>query len=108
MVADRLRQPFRLEVATWTLIAVAAGLALGGCTAKKTPQEGSQAGDPIADGQRIFRFDTFGDEQFWTDKFWLHNVVDTDPATTVALLKMNAVVGLKAEVDANNLSFERR
>ena len=25
-----------------------------------------------------------------------------DPATTVALLKMNAVVGLKAEVDANN------
>ena len=34
MVAHRLRQPFRLEVATWTIIAVAAGLALGGCTAK--------------------------------------------------------------------------
>ena len=48
------------------------------------------------------------DEQPWTDKSWLPKVVDTDPATAVALLKMNAVVGLKAEVDANNLSFDRR
>ncbi len=86
----------------------------------------------VADGQRIFRFDTFGDEQFWTDTLRLNEVVeqavdpttalkvglkvDADvlppgilqkvdlksPATTVALLKMNAVVGVKAEVDANN------
>jgi len=61
-----------------------------------------------AQGKDVCRSNAFGDEQFWTDKFWLHKVVDTDPATTVALLKMNAVVGLKAEVDANNLSFERR
>jgi len=87
---------------------------------------------PIGDGQKIFRFDTFGDEQLWTDKLRLHEVVEKnvdpttalkvglkvdadalppgilekadlkDPATTVALLKLNAVVGLKAEVDANN------
>jgi cytochrome c5 len=86
----------------------------------------------VAEGQRIFRFDTFGDEQLWTDKLRLHEVVeksvdpttalkvglkvDADalppgilekvdlksPATTVALLKMNAVVGIQATVDAND------
>src|SRR6187551_3073556 len=85
-----------------------------------------------AQGREIFRFDTFGDEQLWTDKLGLHKVVEQNvdpttalkvglkvdaealppgtlekadlknPATTVALLKLNAVVGLKAEVDANN------
>jgi mono/diheme cytochrome c family protein len=88
--------------------------------------------DVVKDGQKIFRFDTFGDEQLWTDKLGLHKVVEQkvdpttalkvglkvdadalppgildkadlkDPATTVALLKLNAVVGLKAEVDAAN------
>jgi len=86
----------------------------------------------VAEGRRVFRFETFGDEQLWTDKLRLHEVVeksvdpttalkvglkvDADvlpagilekvdlksPATTVALLKMNAVVGLQATVDANN------
>jgi cytochrome c5 len=86
----------------------------------------------LAEGQRVFRFDTFGDEQLWTDTLRLHEVVeksvdpttalnvglkvDADvlppgllqkvdlksPATTVALLKMNAVVGVQATVDANN------
>jgi mono/diheme cytochrome c family protein len=88
--------------------------------------------DEVSDGKKIFRFDTFGDEQLWTGKLGLHQVVETkvdpttalavglkvdadalppgtlekadlkDPKTTVALLKLNAVVGLKAEVDANN------
>jgi mono/diheme cytochrome c family protein len=86
----------------------------------------------VREGQKIFRFDTFGDEQLWTDKLGLHKVVQEkvdpatalkvglkvdadalppgtlekadlkDPKTTVALLKLNAVVGLKAQVDANN------
>ena len=88
------------------------------------------------EGQQIFRFDTFGDEAFWTDTLRMHEViagvspakalavglkVDLDalpaslvadlkagrvdlnsPATTVALLKLNAVVGVQASVDANN------
>jgi cytochrome c5 len=84
------------------------------------------------EGQRIFRFETFGDEQLWTDTLRMNEVVeksvdpttalavglkvDADvlppgileqvdlksPATTVALLKMNAVVGLQATVDAND------
>ena len=86
----------------------------------------------LAEGQRVFRFDTFGDEQLWTDKLRLHEVVEKNvdpttalkvglkvdanalppgilekvdlksPATTVALLKMNAVVGIQATVDAND------
>ena len=94
------------------------------------PTENSTA--LIADGKQVFRFDTMGDEQLWTDKLRLHEVVEKNvdpttalkiglkvdaevlpagllgkvdlksPATTVALLKMNAIVGIQAEVDANN------
>src|SRR4051812_13908186 len=87
----------------------------------------------VAQGKNIFRFETFGDESFWTDTLRMHEVirsavdpttalsvglkVDTDslppavvagiqngsisltsPATTVALLKLNAVVGVKGTV----------
>lgn len=90
----------------------------------------------VADGQQIFRFDTFGDEQFWTDTLHMERVVATSvdpttalsvglkvdmdalppeivkgvkdgsvdlkaPATTVALLKLNAVVGLKGTVETS-------
>ena len=85
-------------------------------------------GNPVA-GRQIFRFDTFGNERFWTDTLRMHEVIQsavdpltalavglkvdadalppgilgqvdlTDPATTVALLELDAVVGLKAQVD---------
>jgi hypothetical protein len=100
---------------------------------------GPSADDPalIAQGKDIFRFDTFGDETFWTDTLRMHEAirsavdpttalsvglkVDTDslppavvqgiqngsisltsPATTVALLKLNAVVGVKGSVTTVN------
>ena len=45
-------------------------------------------------GQQIFRFDTFGDEQLWTDVLRMHEVVATvDPTTALS-------VGLKVDVDA--------
>jgi mono/diheme cytochrome c family protein len=108
-----------------------AAATLPAATAEPQAKQESSATE-IAKGQRIFRFDTFGDEQLWTDKLRLNQVieknvdpttalqvglkVDADvlpagilqkvdlksPATTVALLKMNAVVGLQATVDANN------
>lgn len=91
----------------------------------------------LAAGRQIFRFETFGDEQFWTDTARMHEVVqkgvspttalsvglkvDADaipadvaqaikdgkvdlnsPATTVTLLKLNAVVGLKGTVETVN------
>jgi mono/diheme cytochrome c family protein len=46
------------------------------------------------DGQQIFRFDTFGDEQLWTNVLRMHEAISTvDPATALA-------VGLKVDVDA--------
>jgi hypothetical protein len=45
-------------------------------------------------GQQIFRFDTFGDEQLWTDVLRMHEVVSTlDPTTALS-------VGLKVDSDA--------
>src|SRR6476646_498841 len=54
----------------------------------------SAGGAHKADGQAIFRFDTFGDEQLWTDVLRMQHVIDgVDPATALA-------VGLKVDVDA--------
>jgi hypothetical protein len=98
----------------------------------------------VAEGEEIFRFDTFGDEAFWTDVLHIDKAilgdanggfgsgvspatalgvglkVDAealppslvtsinngevdlnDPATTVALLELNAVVGLKGSFDTD-------
>src|SRR5262245_58453757 len=91
----------------------------------------------IAQGKQIFRFETYGDESFWTDTLRLHEVIRSsvspatalsaglkvdadalpaqvkagilagtvklnDPATTVTLLKLGAVVGVIGKVDASN------
>jgi hypothetical protein len=82
----------------------------------------------VEEGRQIFRFDTFGDEEFWGSLLRLHEAIQTvsprtalavglkvdvdalpgalksdlrhgrvdldDPANTVALLKLNAVVGV--------------
>ena len=59
---------------------------------ERNPQEAAAA--QHRDGQAIFRFDTFGDEQLWTNVLRMHEVVATvDPATALA-------VGLKVDVDA--------
>jgi len=80
----------------------------------------------------VFRFETFGDEHVWTDTLHLNDVVEKNvdpttalkvglkvdadalptgilekvdlksPATTVALLKMNAIVGLQATVNGDD------
>jgi mono/diheme cytochrome c family protein len=49
---------------------------------------------PRDDGRAIFRFDTFGDEQLWTDVLKMHEVIPSvSPATALN-------VGLKVDVDA--------
>jgi mono/diheme cytochrome c family protein len=104
---------------------------LPGASAADNDRNDAPSKELVAEGQRIFRFDTFGDEQLWTDTLRMHQVVEEnidpttalavglkvdssvlppgllqkvdlkDPATTVALLKLNAVVGLQASVDAD-------
>jgi hypothetical protein len=49
---------------------------------------------PVFEGRQTFRFDTFGDEQLWTDTLQLHRAIaSVSPATALG-------VGLKVDVDA--------
>jgi mono/diheme cytochrome c family protein len=122
-IVARTHRRSRVGVALFAFAALTAGVAVS--TEKTSPTL-------VAAGRKIFRFDTFGDEHLWTDTLRLHEVVEKNvdpttalkvglkvdadvlppgilkkvdlksPATTVALLKMNAVVGLQATVDSNN------
>lgn len=55
---------------------------------------GLVAGASSGDGQQIFRFDTFGDEQLWTNTLRLHEAIETVPPETAL------AVGLKVDADA--------
>jgi len=104
----------------------------------------SQSVDLTAEGRQIFRYDTFGDQDFWGGQLRLHEAIEgeqfggvgpgvspatalavglkvdvqalpkslqndlrmgrvdlNDPAVTVALLKLNAVVGVTGFFNAN-------
>jgi mono/diheme cytochrome c family protein len=129
-----------------TLSALVTGVWLAGCVPQPAPiptGEAATAIEPapddmsaatLAEGRRIFRFETFNDEKFWTDTARMHDVVQqsvsptlalqvglkvdaeaippevaaairggqvdlNSPATTVTLLKLNAVVGLQGRVE---------
>src|SRR5689334_21108360 len=49
----------------------------------------------VASGQSIFRFDTFGDETFWTDTLHMHEVIAKSVSPKTALS-----VGLKVDATA--------
>jgi hypothetical protein len=130
------------------LAGLAIALAILGCGEETKPTEPATSSPPlsaqgplnpklVAQGKTIFRFETYGDETFWTDTLRLHEVIRTavspttalsvglkvdvdalpaqvkaglqagtidltNPATTVALLKLGAVVGVIGHVDASN------
>src|SRR6185503_15062460 len=56
------------------------------------PTHAASAND---EGQRIFRFDTFGNEKFWTDTAKMQQVVQSAVSPNLALK-----VGLKVDADA--------
>src|SRR5687767_4482930 len=94
--------------------------------------QGSDGERKLRDGMAIFRYDTFGDEQLWTDVLRMHEVIATispstalavglkvdaqalpadlvaalragkvdltDPAVTIELLRLDAVVGVRGQV----------
>ena len=71
--------------------AIDAATALAACPARPTARPGTAWRRPAAG---IFRHDTFGDEQLWTDALRLHDIVATlSPATALA-------VGLKVDAEA--------
>jgi cytochrome c5 len=112
--------------------------------ANNDKQNQEQGEDAIARGRQIFRFDTFGDEDFWGGTLGLHKAIEgakfggvgggvspatalavglkvdsdaipapvaaaikagqvdlNDPAVTLALLKLNAVVGVTGQFNAD-------
>jgi mono/diheme cytochrome c family protein len=116
---------------------VAAATALLAACGGGSGNEAARQQQLVEQGRQIFRFETFGDEAFWTDKLKMNEVisqavdpvtalsvglkVDADalpaavvagiqsgtvdlksPATTVTLLKLNAVVGVKGTVETVN------
>ena len=88
----------RSIVAASIAFVVATALAVSGL-APATPAEQQASTSRLGerkhlDGKAIFRFDTFGDEQLWTDTLRMHEVIPkVDPATALA-------VGLKVDVEA--------
>ena len=152
MIACLRRSVELVDLSLPVAIALAASLVVTACAPREAADDSAAATDTttrpgavaddrspdrIAEGQRVFRFDTFGDEQFWSDTARMHEVVqksvspttalkvglkvDADaipadvaqaikdgkvdlnsPATTVTLLKLDAVVGLKGTVETVN------
>ncbi len=129
--SDRVRG-VRSRGTRWLAASLALGLAVG-LAILTVPNRPAAARDQAPSGKQIFRFDTFGDEQKWTDALGLNQVIEssvdpltalavglkvdvdalpaklikalkagevdlTDPATTVALIKLNAVVGVVGKV----------
>jgi hypothetical protein len=150
--ASRMVRLPNIGVAALTLIVLAGVVGLAGCQMRKADAQATalasaqqdydaqiqaNARRMLEEGKRIFRFDTFGSEDFWGGKLRLHEAlageklggvgagvspkaalalglkVDAealpaalvaqikagrvdldDPATTAALLKLNAVVGV--------------
>ena len=96
----------RLIGAASILFVAAMAFALSGfapatTAAQQTSSPGGGQHQPL-DGQAIFRFDTFGDEQLWTDVLRMHEVLATVvPATALA-------VGLKVDVEALPRADRRR
>ena len=113
-----------------TRILISLVMVLGAIAFVSTKTANTQGG---GQGQQIFRFDTFGDEQLWTDTLRMHEVIQTSvspatalsvglkvdasvlpadflathdlnsPATTVELIKLNAVVGVVGRVRGTQL-----
>lgn len=128
---------------TWGAMAAALVVAAAGCDSNSSgpDDDGPRVLDPalVAQGKEIFRYDTYGNETFWSDTARMHEVVASavspalalqvglkvdadalpaavkeaivagevdlnDPATTIALLSLDAVVGLKGTVEDGQLT----
>jgi hypothetical protein len=143
----RSRWPLTMVGLLLFLVVVGVLFKLSGPSAAQTPQQQQPTADAaalVAEGQRTFRFDTFGDQAFWGDTLQLHKAIEggklggvgpglspqaalalglkvdvdalpdavkqalqqgtvdlSDPAVTLALLKLNAVVGVTGFFDSS-------
>jgi hypothetical protein len=132
---SRPAEAFRGSLSSHSAVLAGSATAIQGRSIAGQPASGRR--NP-RDGRWIFRYDTFGDEQLWTDVLRMHEVVPrivspalalkvglkvdlealpsslvealvakqvdlTDPAVTVTLLGLDAVVGLRGTVNDGRL-----
>ncbi len=92
-------RPFGAASIGFVLVLPLAALAFFGLGRETAATESAGSSREVAErshryGRAIFRYDTFGDEQLWTDVLRMHEVIATvPPATALA-------VGLKVDVEA--------
>jgi mono/diheme cytochrome c family protein len=126
----------KIAMLAGALVAIGIAVSCGESTPTQ-PQPEQLDSTLVSAGKDIFRFDTYGDEKYWTDTLRMHEVIQsgvspatalsvglkvdadalpqsvrdaiaagkvdlTSPATTVTLLKLNAVVGLQGQVQTVN------
>ena len=142
------------------LIAIAGAATIGAAPPESETRANTAVGDSqkiegtsarlLLEGRRVFRFETFGDEAWWTDTIQLHRAIEgrnhggvgrgvspatalsvglkvdidaipkkiqnaiargavnlNDPAVTLALLQLDAVVGVKATLSYDGNSIHR-
>ena len=132
-----VHQPFRTlrKLAAFCMVGIAAVSVTACGGGSNEPESSTSNTAQVAQGMQIFRFDTFGDESFWTDTLRMHEVIGSavdpttalsvglkvdaealpaavvqgiqngsvdlkSPDTTIALLKLNAVVGVQGKVES--------
>lgn len=91
-----MRRSFAHATVSAALIAAVGGGLAASCDGSPT-EPVLRPLDPqlVAEGREIFRFDTFGGEQYWTDTLGMHDVISQHVTPAVALS-----VGLKVDADA--------
>src|SRR5438105_7402537 len=83
------------NILTIALSCIAVSIALVASACRRTVTGLRQIDQTLAaQGKPIFRFDTFGDETFWTDTLRMHEVIRSGVSPATALS-----VGLKVDVD---------
>jgi hypothetical protein len=122
-----------MNTSTSTVLRIAMGVAALALAACGSDDVESLNAARVEEGQQIFRNDTFGDEQLWTDQLRMHEVIASavspktalaaglkvdaaavppdalatvdlnSPAATVELLRLDAVVGVNGRVENGRL-----
>ncbi|HEU0041449.1 MAG TPA: hypothetical protein VFQ15_03760, partial [Jiangellaceae bacterium] len=105
----------RRSISTMAILAMGGVVAVGyQATAAESPETatartgdtsdvGNAAKELVAEGQKIFRFDTFGDEKFWGDTLHLHEAIagEANGGVGPGVSPKTALgVGLKVDVEA--------
>src|SRR6476659_2989500 len=93
MTVSRPNRP-RFTRSLMLALSCSLGALLGCSDDDSAPTQPVPGGEDLAQGKQTFRFDTFGDETFWTDTLRIHEVIQSGVSPITAL-----GVGLKVDAE---------